>query len=193
MAAETTGKPASYDFDSCERAYAEGGWSINALANKYGIPEPSLRRYAKQHGWVKGSSGIKREMVKEALAGMPLMQTDPHDPRMTNTLTNDEVRQLRMDAAVQDLADMNLGLTVARKCMATLLAMVDTIEHPKEVKLIVESNKLAVETIRKIRSLDADEAPETNVSVEVGEGFAELRAAFQKRLAQPVNDANPAV
>lgn len=189
MATSTTGEPAHYDFDAAEQAYTEGGWSINALANKYGIPEASLRRYAKLHGWVKGSSGVKREMVREALAGMPLLQTDPNDERMTNTLTNDEIRQLRFDAAAQDLADMNLGLTVARKCMATLLLMVDSVEHPKEVKLIVEANKGAVETIRKIRSLDADDPPETNVSVEVGEGFAELRAAFRKRLEGSVSDA----
>jgi hypothetical protein len=101
---------------------------------------------------------------------------------VTNDLTNDAVRQLQLDAASQDVADMQMGLTVARACMAKLLLMVEQVEHPKEVKLVVESNKLAVETIRKIRSLDADDAPEATMTVDIGDGFAELRAAFRRRL-----------
>jgi hypothetical protein len=101
-----------------------------------------------------------------------------------------------LDEATQDVADMNTGLAVARKSMQKLLAMVDAVDQPKEVKLIVEANKIAVETIRKIRALDDDAEGATNVTVEVSDGFAELRAAFQKRLQQPVgapaNAADPA-
>jgi hypothetical protein len=178
MATKTT-EPAQYDFDAAELDYMAGGWSVNALANKYGIPEATLRRYAKRHGWVKGNAEVKRGMVREAMAGLPL------DENLTNAFTDDAVRQLRLDAASQDVADMNLGLTVARRCMATLLAMCSQVDHPKDVKLIVESNKIAVETIRKVRALDADEPPDASVSVDIGDGFAELRAAFKRRLEQP--------
>jgi hypothetical protein len=182
--ATTTTEPAQYDFDAAELEYHAGGWSINALANKYSIPEATLRRHAKKHGWVRGNVDLKRTMVREAMAGFSL------DEQVTNDLTITQVRQLRADAASQDVADMNMGLTVARKCMAALLVMCDQVEHPKEVKLIVEANKGAVETIRKIRSLDADDAPEASVTVDIGDGFAELRAAFKRRLEQSTGDAD---
>jgi transposase-like protein len=181
-----------YDFNAAEIDYRAGGYSINALATKHGIPEPTLRRYAKKAGWIKGTSDVKRELVREAMAGIPLT-----DEAMTNELTSDEaVRQVQLDEATQDVKDMNTGLAVARKSMGKLLMMVDEVDHPKDVKTIVEANKLAVETIRKIRALDDEQGPETNVTVEVSDGFAELRAAFKKRLQQPVgvssDDADPA-
>lgn len=175
----------TYDFAAAEIDYAAGGYSINALAQKHGIPEPTLRRYAKKEGWIKGSSDAKRELVREAMAGMPLT-----DEAMTNGLTNDEaIRQVQIDEATQDVQDMNTGLAVARKSMAKLLTMVDQVDQPKDVKTIVEANKMAVETIRKIRALDDDSGPETNVEVQISDGFAELRAAFKKRLQQPVGPA----
>lgn len=181
-----------YDFAAAEIDYRAGGYSVNALATKYGIPEPTLRRYAKREGWIKGNSDIKRELVREAMAGMPLT-----DDGMTNGLTSDEaVRQVQLDEATQDVQDMNTGLAVARKSMGKLLRMVDEVDHPKDVKVIVEANKIAVETIRKIRALDDEQGPESSVTVEVSDGFAELRAAFRKRLQQPVgassDDAEPA-
>lgn len=170
-----------YDFDAAELDFATGLYSMNAVATKHGIPEPSLRRYAKKHGWVKGSAQVKRELVEDALAGGSL------DEDVTNALTNDEVRQRQLVEAEADVADMNRGLQVARKCMDKLLTMVDTITDPGDVKKVVEANKGAVETIRKIRSLDAPEPPaaaDATVTVQMDDGFAELRAAFRKRLEQ---------
>ena len=181
-----------YDFGAAELDYRAGGYSVNALAAKHGIPEPTLRRYAKREGWIKGSSDVKRELVREAMAGTPL------DAQVTNDLTNDEaVRQAQVTEATQDVRDMNTGLSVARACMDKLLTMVEQVDNPNDVKRIVEANKAAVETIRKIRSLDDDSGPETSVNVEIGDGFADLRAAFRKRLEQPVtvphdDDAGPA-
>lgn len=174
--AEGTG---GYPFDAAALDYAAGGWSMNALANRHGIPEATLRRYAKKHGWIKGAAEAKREMVREALAGESL------DEQMTNDVTNDEaVRQRRLEEATQDVQDMNLGLSVARGCMNKLLTMVDAVDSPNDVKRIVEANKAAVETIRKIRSLDANDGdePDGNVTVTLDTGFEELRAAFKKRL-----------
>lgn len=171
-----------YNFAAAELDYAAGGYSINALATKHNIPEATLRRFAKTNGWIKGSSEVKRDLVREAMAGVPLT-----DEAMTNDLTNDpSVRQLQLDEATQDVQDMNTGLAVARRSMQKLLAMVDVVDQPKDVKLIVEANKIAVDTVRKIRALDDDTGPETNVEVQISDGFAELRAAFKKRLQQPV-------
>ena len=179
-----------YDFGAAELDYRAGGYSVNALAAKHGIPEPTLRRHAKREGWTRGTSDVKRELVREAMAGLPL------DEQVTNDLTNSAVRQIQITEASQDVQDMNTGLSVARACMDKLLLMVEQVDNPNDVKRIVEANKGAVETIRKIRALDDDSGPEASMEVEIGDGFAELRAAFRKRLQQPVvassDDADPA-
>lgn len=176
---DQAGEKQAYPFDAAELDFATGMYSMNALANRHGIPEATLRRYAKKHGWVKGSAETKRELVADALAGGDV------DEEVTNKLTNDEVRQRQMKEAAQDVADMNKGLQVARKVMDKLLTMVDSCDSSADIKRIVEANQAAVLTIRKIRSLDneAPPPPETTVNVTVDEGFAELRAAFRKRLA----------
>jgi DNA-binding MurR/RpiR family transcriptional regulator len=175
-----------YDFAGAEIDYRAGGYSINALAAKHAIPEPTLRRYAKKQGWIKGTSDVKRDLVREAMAGIPLT-----DEAMTSEMTSDEaIRQVQLDEAAQDVADMQTGLAVARRSMGKLLQMVDAVDHPKDVKTIVEANKLAVETIRKIRALDDDTPAEASVQVEITDGFADLRAAFRKRLQQPVGPSS---
>jgi predicted site-specific integrase-resolvase len=181
-----------YDFAAAQVDYAAGGMSMRAVADRHGIPEATLRRYAKLHGWVKGASATKRELVKEALAGVPLdAATDDAD--VTQEFTHAQVRQRQVAEAGQDVQDMQTGLEVARRCMQRLLAMVDQVDSPNDVKRVVEANKAAVETIRKIRSLDEEAAPaETNVSVTVDEGFSELRAAFKKRLEGMNGTADPA-
>lgn len=133
-----------YNFADAEVDYRAGTMSVNAIATKHGIPEPTLRREAKKLGWVKGLSSTKRAMVQDAMSGADL----------TKSLTNDEVRQNQLSEAQQDVADMNCGLSVARACMTALLAMVPIADSPRDIKSIVEANKGAVDTVRKIRGLD---------------------------------------
>jgi transposase-like protein len=137
-------KKDKYNFSDAEVDYRAGAMSVNAIATKHGIPEPTLRREAKKRGWIKGLSSTKRAMVQDAMSGADL----------TNRLTNDEVRQNQLSAAQQDVEDMNCGLSVARACMRSLLAMVASAEGPRDIKTIGEANKVAVETVRKIRGLD---------------------------------------
>lgn len=172
---------AEYNFDAAAVDFAAGGMSMRAVAVKHGIPEATLRRHARLHGWVKGASESKRELVREALAGVPMGEDDAG---VTQKFTHEQVRQKQLEEAGQDVQDMETGLEVARRCMQRLLTMVDQVDNPNDVKRVVEANKAAVETIRKIRSLDdeAPAAPETNVNVTLDDGFLELRAAFKKRL-----------
>jgi hypothetical protein len=169
-----------YPFDAAGLDWLGGGVrSMRELARKHGIPEATLRRHAKEHGWTRGASDIKREIVREALAGEDV------DAEVTQDLTHEEVRQRRVKEALQDVADMTMGLRVARACIGKLLAMVDSIDNPNDIKRVVEANKGAVETIRKIRSLDDEPPPEAEVTVTVGDSdLAELRAAFRKRLEE---------
>lgn len=143
MASKPAKKP-KYNFADAEVDYRAGSMSVNAIATKHGIPEPTLRREAKKLGWVKGLSSTKRAMVSDAMAGADL----------TKTLTNDEVRQNQLSAAHQDVADMNCGLAVARACMQSLLVMAASADSPRDIKSIVDANKAAVDTVRKIRGLD---------------------------------------
>lgn len=138
-----TKKP-RHNFKDAEVDYRIGSMSVNAIAAKHGIPEPSLRMEAKKQGWVKGLASSKRVMVKDAMSGADL----------TNSLTNDEVRKNQLTEAQQDIADMNSGLAVARRCIVSLLSIAATASEPRDIKTIVEANKSAIETIRKIRGLD---------------------------------------
>lgn len=167
-----------YAFDAAAEDWHGGAVSsMRALARKHAIPEATLRRHAKEHGWVRGASEIKRELVREALAGEAL------DADLAQNLTHEAVRQRRLDEAQQDVDDMSLGLQVARACMGKLLDMIASIDAPADIKRVVDANKAAVETIRKIRSLDDEPPVEAEVTVSVGDDdLAELRAAFRKRL-----------
>lgn len=133
-----------YNFADAEVDYRSGGLSTNAIAAKHGIPEPTLRREAKKRGWVKGLSSTKRAMARDAMSGSDL----------TNILTFDEVRQNQLTEAQQDVRDMREGLSVARACIEALKQLVPLSENARDIKSIVEANKGAVDTIRKIRGLD---------------------------------------
>jgi hypothetical protein len=137
-------KKPRHNFKDAEVDYRIGSMSVNAIAIKHGIPEPSLRMEAKKQGWIKGLASSKRAMVKDAMSGADL----------TNSLTNDEVRKNQLTEAQQDVADMNSGLSVARGCITALMLMVPSVDKPRDIKTIVEANKSAIETIRKIRGLD---------------------------------------
>lgn len=158
-----------------EADYGAGILSVSAVARKYGLPESTLRRDAKRLGWTRASAEFRRQMVKNALAGANL----------TSEMTKEKVRQIQVDAAEQDETDMRTGLSVARACMAKLLAMVEEADEVKDIKTIIESNKIAVDSIRKIRSLDdVEPVQEASVSVDLSDSFAELRAAFRQRLGR---------
>jgi hypothetical protein len=89
---------------------------------------------------------------------------------------------------------MNSGLAVARKCLVKLLDMVDMVADPRDIRAIVEANKSAIETIRRVRSLDSKaDVPVMPLAVDVSDGFAELREAFRKRQAKVDESGNDQV
>ena len=149
-------KADKYNFADAEVDYRAGSMSVNAIATKHCIPEPTLRREAKKRGWVKGLSSTKRIMVRDAMAGADL----------TNSLTNDEVRQNQLSAAGQDVSDMNSGLSLFRLCLASLNEMIHEATKPAEVKNIVDAGKAAIDGIRRIRGLDdlPAESPEGGIA-----------------------------
>ena len=120
--------------------------SLNACATRHGIPESSLRRIVKQRGIIRSSApDEKRQLVAEHFAGNA----------MANQVTNDEARQKDvLDEAEQDIADMTDALNVARAVLRRLLAIVNTLVAPRDLKAVCEANKSAMETIRRVRGLD---------------------------------------
>jgi hypothetical protein len=123
--------------------------------------EPTLRREAKKRGWIKGATETKRQTVKDALAGLP---TD-----LTKTLTNDEVRQKQAEEAALDVNDMRSGLELFRTILRRCVEMAGTVEAAKDVKIVAEAGKTAIDGIRRIRGLD-----EGNGSQSLGEFLANL-------------------
>lgn len=142
-----------------EVEYRAGVKSVNAIAKEFDVPEATLRRLIKKSGWVRGAPERKRQIVAEHFAGV------------TNGLTSDEVRQNQESAAQEDIADMQSGLVVARACIRRLGEMVEAADSPRDIKVIVEANKGAIETIRKIRGLD-DKDLIDDFAKKVGEGAA---------------------
>lgn len=138
------------DWIAVEGAYRAAGASLRAIAAEYGTSEATIRRMAKKHGWVQDATGTKRRIVADRLSGV------------THDATQCAMSQIT-SAAGQDVDDMNNGLAVARACLRRLAIIVEQSEDAKEIKVIAEANKIAVETIRRIRGLD--DAPEGVVHV----------------------------
>lgn len=179
QSASTTTEQKKQTLADAEADYRAGIESVCAVARKHGLSESTLRREASRLGWVRASQDERRRLVAETMAGA----------HMACELTDEKVRQVQVDAAAQDVQDMNTGLAVARKVLGKLLDMIDLLEDPRDLKVVVEANRAAVETIRKIRSLDAEPAPaQTTVSIDVSDGFAELHAAFDKHLLRTIHD-----
>lgn len=130
------------DWNAIEALYRAGSKSVNAIAKDFGISEGTIRARAKKNGWVRDPEGTKREIVRARMAGL------------TKGIANCEVRKTIENEADQDIADMQDGLAVARGCIRRLMEMVESAVDAREVKTIVEANKGAIETIRKIRGLD---------------------------------------
>jgi hypothetical protein len=138
MPAQARPKP---DWVAIEAAYRSGNGALRAIAKDHGIAEGTIRARAKKHGWVRDPEGTKRERVKALMSGA------------AQNVTRETMRNIE-DEAQQDAADMRLGLAVARLILQRLIEMVESVNDPKEVRVIAESNKIAVETIRRIRGLD---------------------------------------
>lgn len=141
------------DWAALETAYRAGVKSVRAIADEHGVPEGTIRSRAKKHGWTRNPEGTKRELVRAAMAGA--------QAGITHAVTHAAMRENIESEADQDIADMQNGLSVARGCIGKLKAMVESADGPRDIKIIVEATKGAIETIRRIRGLD-DPAPPTS-------------------------------
>ena len=147
------------DWIAIEGAYRAGRESLRQMAARFGITEGAIRLKAKQRGWLRDPEGTKRAMVKDRISG-----AQPEAPKKPVKKTAENVALMILDAeATYDVQDMHRGLAVARACLVKLEGMVEMAEDPKDIKTIVEANRLAIETIRRIRGLD--DTPEGQITV----------------------------
>lgn len=139
------------DWPALETAYRAGVKSVRAVAEEHGVPEGTIRSRAKKNGWTRNPEGTKRELVRAAMSGAKVS--------FTHTFTHVAMRENIESEADQDIADMRNGLAVARGCIEKLKAMVESADGPRDIKIIVEATKGAIETIRHIRGLDEPAPP----------------------------------
>lgn len=129
------------DWIAVEGAYRAGTKSLRDMAAEYGTAPSTIKSRAKRHGWVQDATGTKRRIVADRMSGIERGVAQ-------NAMCEIE------SAATQDIDDMDSGLSVARTCLRRLQVMAEHAEDVREIKAIVESNKIAIETIRRIRGLD---------------------------------------
>ena len=159
--------------------YRAGVLSVNAVAKKHDIPESTLRREAGKQGWTRSGPEARQMLVATACSG----------ELVANELVEEQVRQVQVDAAVEDAQDMLLGLSLARKVLRKLHGTIDLIDDPRDIKVLVEAYRSAIDTIRHIRSLaPAQHQADTIQTKRVTDGFAELQAAFDKVLGRKTPD-----
>ena len=128
-----------------ELAYRSTQESVNSLAKRFGMSEPTLRRLVKKNGWIRCAPESKRRVVSDAMAGV------------TKGLTNDEVRQSQEDAASEDIADMAQGIRVFRNVLGAMETASEAVSDPRDAKVITEATEKAINGIRTIRGLDEPE------------------------------------
>lgn len=136
-----------------EVAYRTGFPSVRRIAQEHSISEATIRKRAKKEGWLRDPEGVKRELVRAAMSG-----SGTQKGTQSGTQTDEEVRKAIETEAGQDIDDMHNGLVAARQCIQKLRLMIEKANDPRDVKIIAEANRIAIEIIRRIRGLD-DQPP----------------------------------
>lgn len=140
---EEMGRRAKHSAEQLQAAIAfytnpAGQPSVLSVSARFNIPETSLRREIRRRGIVQGPVAAKRQRVYEHFRG----------PDLASPAADLDARQTAGDG-------MEDSLTVARRVVRRLGDMVDETDDPRALKAIAECNNVAMETIRKIRGLDA--------------------------------------
>jgi len=131
-----------------QAGYVSGTISVSELSRRYSIPESTIRNKIKRDGWIKSPSTLKAHIVREQLASS---QKISHVAAIIETEAN------------QDIADMNTALDAARSMLNKAGRLVELSEDGRELKVLSECVKINVDTIRKIRGLDEQQKPASDL------------------------------
>ena len=134
------------DWLSIEGAYRAGIMPLRDIGEAYSVSEAAIRKKAKQNDWLRDPTGTKREIVKGLIAGITTGSTQQS--------AQEYAKRTIYAEADKDAEYMGDCLDVAVKAVHKLHGMIDGAVEPKDIKIIVDANKSAMETIRRIRGLD---------------------------------------
>lgn len=175
-------KPAVERLDDLQREHLiadimRGELSWRQLAAKYGIPEGTLRGWAEREKLERNPSGLKRELVAQAMAKpdpKPEAESAQTARESESTQGSETAQQSAQratttpptlaeveEAAAEDARDMRAGLAAARLALVLVgkrlkAAQADDGAYtPRDIKVLSESVAINVGTIRTIRGLDA--------------------------------------
>jgi len=154
------------DWVAIEGIYRAGVKSIRDIAIDHGISDTAVRKHAKKHGWLRDPEGTKRQMVRAALSGFSVDGSQF------------AVKTLGEETS-QDIRDMEGGLAVARLCIERLQLVVVDSKDPREIKVIADANKVAIETIRKIRGLDDPQRSDDDLPLVIVRNFSGTKPGDQ--------------
>jgi hypothetical protein len=132
------------DWIAIEIDYKAGIRTLRVIGDVHGVAESTIRKRAQKHGWLRDPSGIKNEMVRNAMAGAQIGAQE----------SAQEILRTISQEVVEDVTDMKRGLHVSRTCLANLVLAANAATEPKDIKVIIEATALAIDSIRKIRGLD---------------------------------------
>ena len=145
------------DWISVEGAFRAGVMPLREIGSMFGVSEAAIRKKAKQHNWLRDPTGAKREIVKGLIAGISSGGGSHSAHEYASNTIHIE--------AEKDTEYMGDCLDVAVKAVRKLHGMIDSADEPRDIKIIVEANKAAMETIRRIRGLDdAAITPSTSIA-----------------------------
>ena len=149
------------DWLAIEGAYRAGIMPLREIGAAYGVSEAAIRKKAKQSDWLRDPTGTKREIVKGLIAGITTGGTQQSAQEYA-------ARTIYAEAD-KDAEYMGDCLGVAVKAVGKLNTMIDEASEPKDIKIIVDANKSAMETIRRIRGLDDEtkEPPKEAMTIKI--------------------------
>ncbi len=178
--------PAAPDWFAIQGDYMAGQRSLRDIAGQHGISEGTIRHRAKQGGWVRNAPQTKRQIVAARMAGV------------TQDVTQNVTRNIEA-AAAQDVDDLERGLRINRHCLLALEVSAETVQEPREVKVIVEAAGQAIDSIRRIRGLSDEErsksgaTPDDDDDARAAEIEARLATKLASRSARRTEEGYPPV
>ena len=156
------------DWLALEIAYRADMKSLRKLADEYGISESTIRTKAKQCGWTRDGSAIKREHVNALFTARSVHLDDESAETLAAILA---------DAAQADSQDMQLGLSNARLILTITHQVLSAIQQDQQtkhlfmsdarnLKMLSEATRHSIDVIRQIRQLDAPVQTSNSLSLD---------------------------
>lgn len=167
------------------------------IAKKYNVNDATLRTRARRKGWTRQPRAERAKQVAKRTKKLTVQKADKVSEAVSIGRSSSGITvESLVDAAIdQDVSDMNLGLTNARKALIKAGELMDDAyitdqaadsevaqiikvqTQTRELKMLTEITKLSIEVIRKIRGLDEKEDPERDLS---GWTSDQLRAELER-------------